>query len=212
MNCDRIRALLPAAAYGDLPPDECIQVNEHLASCTACQREQAGLRQVRQQLDSLPPPAVRIDIPRVLQAASHEQLRRGRRWMFAGAGIAAAILIGLVALKLEIRSDGHQLVIRWGTPPPLATPFEATPAPSERVVLASSAESEERFKLMNDLWNALARDAEDRDARHKAEIARLQARLNQWQAQSTQRMAATERDVAALYNVQFNPIAKGAEE
>lgn len=212
MNCNHVRLLLPHAAYGDLPPNECSQVNKHLAGCPACQQELAGLRRVHQQLDSLPTPPVQVDFPRILQAASHGQRRRGRRWMMAGAGIAAAILIGLVALKLEVRSDAHQLVIRWGSPPPMLTPLAPTSGPSERVVLAAHAEADERFKLMADLCNALARDAEDRDARHKAEVARLQARLNQWQAQSTQRMAATERDVAALYNVQFNPMAKGADE
>ena len=36
MNCPQARPLLPALAYGDLPPDGAAALRRHLADCPAC--------------------------------------------------------------------------------------------------------------------------------------------------------------------------------
>lgn len=215
MNCTDLRPLLPGAIYGDLTETEAAQVAEHLTGCSSCRLEHAALQRVSQQLNALTTPSVQIDFPHLYQEAARVQRRPQRRWWVAGAGLAAAVLIGLALLKLEVCAEGHQLVIRWGAPPSAPVDLTPTPAPNPPVVLAANPESEERLKFIADYLNALARDAENREKSLKAELSRLQARQNQLQAQSAQsaeRMAATERDVAVLYNVQFNPTTKGASE
>src|SRR5262249_20849602 len=145
-NCHQTREALPALLYGDLPPDEATAVRHHLAECPACRAEQAALQQVRSLLDAAEPPAVAVDLPRLYRAAVQRQEKQLRRWRrLACAALAAAAMLLLVfGLKLEVRLEQHQLVLRWGAPP-APVPM---PAPGNVPVEAVSAAD---LKMLRDL-------------------------------------------------------------
>src|SRR5205807_10411967 len=127
------------------------------------------------------------------------------RWRRAAVVLlgAAALLLLVLGLKLEVRVNAHQLVVRWG-----ATPEPATPAPqSPRIVHADPSPpsiNAEEFQLMKDLIHALAADADTRDRQWQREVATLQGRLEALQSRSQQ----SDRLVAALYTAQFKPVTK----
>jgi anti-sigma factor RsiW len=211
MSCTNIRPLLPQAVYGDLAGEEAALVEAHLSQCPACQEELTALRQVRQQLAIIPVPAVHIDMARLYQDAAHRTTRRWRRWLFASAGVAAALWLGLLALNFELRIEAHQLVLRWGSPPLRdAQPRPAEESPPSVLIArqAPTAEVEQQMALLSQWVPALARDGERRDEEHAREIALLKARIALMQRQADVRLAAAERDVDTLYNIQFD---KGAD-
>jgi hypothetical protein len=209
MNCTAIRDVLPALLYDDLPPDEAARLHKHLAGCSACKAEYEALRRLRQGLDRLPAPGVQVDLARLYREAVRFQEGRLRRWRRAAAVMVAAAALVLLAflLNLEVRVDGHQLVVRWGSPPePVApTPMivQAPPAPP--------AISAEEVRLLRDLIHALAADVEDRDYRRQQALARLQLRLETLQTQTERRLADNERTSAAFYTALFGPRNKKGE-
>jgi hypothetical protein len=203
--------------YGDLTADEAVRVEEHLAACPACRQVSGALAQVRRLLDVVPAPACPaplVDLPRLYREAAERQGRRLRRWRRTAlvlGGLAAAVALLAVGLRLEVRMEGHQVVVRWGTPPTVVEapppPPTATPMP-ERIV-GPAPEIEEQVRILGELVQLLATDMDERDQRHQEELARLQIRLLALQQQSAQWRLATERDVDALYVAQFGQPKKG---
>jgi hypothetical protein len=61
----------------------------------------------------------------------------------------------------------------------------------------------------DELVHALAEDAELKDANHRAELVLVRARVEAIRKQSQDRLEETERDLSALYAVQFGPGKKG---
>jgi anti-sigma factor RsiW len=118
MSCTLARASLPELVYGDLAPELSADLEKHLAACPACRQERAALEQVRQQLDLAPPvPTVAVDLPRLYAAAN--RAKPTRRWVrrtLAGAAVAAVVAFFLL-VKLEVRLEGQQLIVRWGAVP-----------------------------------------------------------------------------------------------
>jgi anti-sigma factor RsiW len=213
MNCTHVRTQLPALLYGDLPPAAADALRGHLAGCAACREEYATLQRVRHTLDVLPAPAVQVDLPRLYREAAERQVRRAQRWRrVALAGCAAAAVLLLVAgLRLQVRLDARQLVVRWGAPDePAAGPSrnQDTP-PRDRPAAGAPDETEERLALISSLIHALAEDLEARDAQQQQAVKRLQDRLDALQFQGNARWGETERNIAALYAAQFGPIKKG---
>jgi anti-sigma factor RsiW len=219
MNCSQVTDQLPAFLDGDLPPGEAAQLEDHLKACPACRREQAALRQVQRLLDAVPTPRVEVDLSRLYQQAAALQQRRLRRWRrgaYAGFGLAAAVLLLAVGLRLEVRLEGHQAVLRWGTPPVAApTPAPTVPEPPVQLVAISDAQ----LRVVRELIHALAKDvnaralAEDvqaRDEWQRQRIAHLQDQLNRLQWQTDRRLTAAEQDVSALYRYEFVLSKKGA--
>jgi len=210
MNCMHTRDLLPNLLFGDMKPDEAAELEKHLATCLACRQEYAALKGIRQGLDTLPVPAVQVDLPRVYQQAAQRRQQQARRWRRVAAALLAAAATVLLALflNLEIRAEGHQLIVRWGKPPETAAPAPAPqPSPPTIVPVQPSVASipAEELQLLKDLIHALATDAKDRD---KA-LAQLQIRLDVLQAQSNQRWADTQRTNRVFYTALFGPRDKG---
>jgi hypothetical protein len=200
MNCAKVRDRLPALLYGDLPPGEASALRDHLAACPACRQEHAALEGIRRALDMVPAPAVRVDLPRLYREAAARQVRRAGRWRWAAAacGAAAAVLLVVLGLRLEVRVESQQLVVRWGTapekvivPPPGPGPRAESPPPSPDV--------EERLRVLSELIHALADDVAARDEQEQQRVDRVRARLDELQRQGNRRMSETERNVAALY-------------
>ena len=80
-------------------------------------------------------------------------------------------------------------------------PFVATTAP----------DVEERLRLLGDLVQMLADDAGQRDQRRRRDLETLRAQFNDLREQSRRWRLATERDVSALYAVQFSETKKGQQ-
>jgi hypothetical protein len=210
MNCPEASDRLPALLYGDLQPAEASALQEHLATCAACRRRHAALERVRCALDTVPAPEVQVDVPRLYREAAARQLRRARRWRGAAVACAAvaALLLAVLGLRIQVRVEGQQLVVRWGAVP--VNDAVPVPAPAQRVQPPPSPEVEERLCVLSELIHALADEVEARDEQEQQRVARLQARLDELQRQDNRRWNETERNVAALYAAQF--IAKKGEK
>jgi anti-sigma factor RsiW len=216
MNCPEARGRLPLLLYGDLTPAEAAPVEAHLAGCPACRRESDALAQVRLLLDQAPVPEEPVDLPALYRRAAERQRRRLRRWRWAavtGFAAAAAVLLLALGLNLEVRLEPHQVVVRWGRPPdpPAQTPREAPqPAPvAVRPEPRPAVDLRDQVQVLSELVQALADDVEARDRGHQEQLARLQARLDEWRRQTTQRWMDTERDVAALAGTRWPQPQKG---
>jgi anti-sigma factor RsiW len=206
-NCAQTREALAGLLYGELSPAEIEAVHQHLADCPPCRAEQAALRQVQAALNAAPVPEVAVDLPRLYHEAARRAERRLRRWrrVAVGALAAAAVLIVVFGLGLEVRLEQHQVVLRWGTPPRVEPPPPKTPA--EQPPVQPAAQSE--LQLIKDLIHLLAADVQTQEQQHQEGLRRLQRQLELLRVQLEQRSAATERDVSALYTAQFGPRDKG---
>jgi anti-sigma factor RsiW len=207
MNCAEVRGLLPLVASGDLDSERRAAVTGHLASCPACRRELTAIQEIGHILDSVPGPSIRMDVGMLYRKAAEAQHRRLRRWRAAACilGAVAALLLVVFGLRLEVRVEAHQLVLRWGeVPETVQPPLGPVPAPIVNVPPPAVPETNEaRVQLLGDLVRALASDVETRDYDRQQELARLRAEVEALRRQALQRWTATERDVAALYAAQF---------
>jgi hypothetical protein len=210
MTCTEAHARLAELLYGDLPPDEAAAVEKHLAGCPTCREERTALMRVRSLLGPGPaPPEVNIDLPRLYAEAGRRRGASVRRWRRAALLATAAAVVLLAAfLNLEVRVQGHQVVLRWGTPP--ETPAPATPAPpplrlEPEVAQVPAAE----LQLVRELVHALAADIETRDKQQRLALLWLRNRLDGLQYQAQERWHATEQLVSALHMVQLESRAKG---
>jgi hypothetical protein len=221
MNCPQARDRLPELLYGGLAPGDAAAVESHLAGCADCRRERDALKHVREALDAVPPASAEVDLPRLYRAAAQVQERRSRRWRRAAlacGALAAALALAVALPGVEVRCEAHQLTLRWGSPPaaprPDPPPAPEPPAPEPpRVQLVSTTapDVEERLRLLSDLVQLLSADADSRDARRRRELDALRVQLNDLREQSRRWRLSTERDVAALYAVQFPEGKKGKE-
>jgi hypothetical protein len=210
MNCTEARTHLPLLTYGDLSADQARAVRQHLAGCPDCRRELTGLQELRHALCAVPAPVVHVDLPRLYQEGAARHARRARRWRRAAvAGLAVAALVVLAfGLRLQVRVQGHQVVLSWGTAPAAEV---VPPSPPQRPPVGGPdpADVERRLQLASSLIHALADDVESRDAQQQESLKRLQARLDAEQAQGSARWDETRRDIAALYTAQFRSNPKG---
>jgi hypothetical protein len=208
MNCSQARDLLPGLVYGDLPAHDATTLQDHLGSCSACQRELAALKGVGRMLDSVPAAAVDVDFKHLYRQAAELSERRRRRWRRAAPivfGAAATVMVLIAGAKLEVRVESHQLVVRWGDVPPPAVPSPFPQQPPSR--------TEERPE------NLIAHQMADQVQLHSAllegqqeDVARLQTQLAELKRQLSaagQRWLTTERDVAALSSNYPLPMTKG---
>ncbi len=219
MNCPQIREQLPDLLYGELAPDAASSVAAHLNLCGACRREFDALKDVRHALDAVPPATAQVDLPRLYRAAAQAQDRRSRRWRratMALAALAAGLVLVALLPSLEIRVEAHQFAVRWGAPPPVLPPAPLpTPVPPEaertQFVSVPAPDVEEQLRLLGDLVQRLADDADRRDVRRSRDLEMLRTQLTDQREQARQWRLATERDVAALYAVQFPETRKGKQ-
>jgi hypothetical protein len=215
MSCSPIRERLTEFVYGDLTPAEAREVEEHIRSCPACRREEAALAGVRGLLDRAGTPAISADLPGIYRRAAEMQGRRARAWHRAGIGIlgaAAAVVIVTMLLRLEVRADARQVVIRWGAPAELPkspiAPLDVQPAVSSR----SSSEIRDELDILSELIQGLMEQQEVRDRRSAQDRTWFRAQLDELRRQTVQHWMATERDVAALCGTQLNQTPKGGSQ
>jgi anti-sigma factor RsiW len=224
MNCEQIRERLLAWQYGELQAAEQTEVAKHLAGCAACREELSGWQEFRHQLGAFTGPAVRVDMPGLYQEAMRRSERRAWRWRrsaLVAAAVAALVLIA-VGLKLEVRVDAAQLVVRWGNgegargrrgegekiqgPLAAADSLGATVVPGPQAGPQVTAED---LALVKNLVRALAQDVRTRDRQQQKALSQMQARFESFLNQVDKYVAANERDKAAFYTAQFRLQKKG---
>jgi hypothetical protein len=209
MKCTEVRDLLTGVVYGDASSADTEVVRQHLASCVTCQTEWAELGRVRRTLDSAAgPPPVAIDLAWLFQQAANHQRRRMRRWRrtaVAVCGLAAALFF-VFLLRMEIRVEPHELILRWGKkseePSPVALP-RAEPTVIVRREVIGNPEMEEQLRVIRETLHALAGNLDARDAQVRQKLSQLETRLEAVRRQDGQRWNETERNVAALYKAVF---------
>src|SRR5262245_17406350 len=171
MKCHEIHELLPLHLYGDLELNERSAVEEHLSACPGCQAELAALGGVRRALDVAPAEFCHVDVASIYRAESDRLRRRSRRWR-AAAVLTSIAAVLFLALRVEVRADGRQIIVRWGNPEPTAT----APPVVEQIIVrseqASTHELEERINRVSALIQALAANLDAKDDQQK-ELARL---------------------------------------
>jgi predicted anti-sigma-YlaC factor YlaD len=208
MTCTQARDLLSLLLYGGLDATEAARVQSHLTTCPACRDVQAALQHISRTLDTVPAPAVQVDLPRLLRDAAALQQRRVRRWRrtaMAVCGLAAALLL-VVLLRLEVRVQAHQLSVSWGAAPmvePQAPSAETVQTVIVRHENAASPELEEQVRVARATLHALADNLDSRDVRLQERVADLETRLERMRFQDGQRWSETERSVAAIYKAVF---------
>jgi anti-sigma factor RsiW len=206
MTCSHVRPLLPAHVYGDLPDDQAAAVAAHLRGCASCRAEADALAHVRSALDTMPSPAVRVDVPALFTTVADRQARRWRRLALAGGALAASLLV-VLGLGLRVTIGNGQLVLAWGNipangiaPAPRAVSNEK---PLGALTQPRSPDLEDRIQLLQELARALATDIDTRDRQRQTDVENLRTRLDAVQQMATRQWADAERWVNALYVAQF---------
>jgi hypothetical protein len=216
MKCSVARDELPALLYGDLKQEPRDQLQQHLAACPACLQELAALERVRGMLDGVPVPRVQVDVARIYREAASRQEQRLRTWRraaFAVGVAAAAVLLLTLCLNLDVHVESHQLVVRWGAPPPLPreepTP-DRPPVPQiEPIETSLPAETLAEMRTLSELVQLLAKDIEARDDRLQLDMARLRATVRDLQRKTSEQWADAQRDIAGMYTLQTSQNKKG---
>jgi hypothetical protein len=206
MNCPQARARLAELVYGDLTAADATAVEAHLHACPVCRRERADLEHVRRALDGVAAPEVPVDLPAFYRRAAERQRRRLRWWRraaLAGLGAAAAVMLVALGLRLEVRVEAHQVTFRWGDGPApakasLAPDLRAERAPAVRPATPAGADVQGQLRLLSELVQGLAAEADARDRDRQNELLRLRDRLDDFQRQTAHHWTSLERDVVAL--------------
>jgi len=117
-----------------------------------------------------------------------------------------------VGLKLEVRVEASQVVVRWGTPAEIL-PMSEPPGP---VVIqtqpAAPQVTAEDLALVKNLIRALAQDVRTRDRQQQEALLQMQSRFETLLGRTTEYVAANERDKAALYLTQVRMQKKGDKQ
>ena len=224
MNCTEIREKLANLLYEDLPPAEAAQLKYHLAMCPGCRAEYAALENVRRLLNQVPAPEVAIDLPRLYAHAAGDQKRRLGRWRRAAVGLAAvaAALLLAIGLRLEVRLQANQVVVRWGNAPQ-APDNPISDSGQNRVAASSQAKeppvSQQEMQTLRELIYSLAGNYETlearlnaRDQQRQEELVVLRQRFNDLRLQVRKLWTETNGYVSALYTAQFGSTEKGAKQ
>jgi putative zinc finger protein len=209
MRCTDVRAALPLLIYGESSPQDAA-LRKHLADCPACHCEFEALASVRRLLDTAVVPHVAVDLTQIHRTLAERQLRRARRWRHVAMalGSVAAVLLLALGLRLELRLEANQLVVRWNDPPlPVGQAFQPDapvgqafqPDASVPETQAGKPDLQAELRILSDLIHALKLDADERDQLCTERLQRLEKHVRALQSQSDQRWSATEENVAALY-------------
>jgi hypothetical protein len=151
-------------------------------------------------LDAAPTPRVEVDLSQLYQTQAARQTRSLSRWRRVAlvAGAVAAVLLLTLGLRLEVRREPGQIVVRWSDPPPRVDhafqPDAAAPKSQPR-----KPDLREELLVLRELLDALHQDIDDREQRFQDRLDFLQRRVQALQAQADQLRNTTDQDVAALY-------------
>jgi len=167
MRCRRARTIIARAVDDRWTLDERFALEEHVAHCTACERELERMRRVDEALQRRPePPLDRLDVERAVAAigarlapreprpASRERRPRAR---LTAAAVLLVVALGAAWLALDGPADPSDEAARPRTPAPDTVvegdahpPRDASAPPSERApaVAPSDQVDPERLAAM----------------------------------------------------------------
>lgn len=206
MTCYEFTDRLPELAAGGLTPAEQKAAAGHLTACARCRHAADELRSVLSLLKVAPAPPVHVDLPALYRASAEQRAVAVRRWrrLAIASSAAAAILLATFPLRLEVRTEGHEVVVRWGDnrgpkpPRPPALPQSPyAPAPPN-----------DELRRLTEIVQGLASEADEREERYRQEVARLRGQLQTVQHLASEQSATDRQSLDALYTAQF-PILKG---
>jgi hypothetical protein len=173
--------------------------------------------ELRKLLDAVPPPdPLPVDLTRLYRDALDRQTRTARRWRRIAGGVAAlaaGVLVFALLPKLEVRANGHEFAVRWGTPPEP----EVKPDPGIQHLFDEQAKQLAALRAANlkhtelqELLLTVAADVNQRDKDQQKRLTALAKRLGEFESLTTRQFQETEKNSTALYNVVFNGKPKGA--
>src|SRR5579864_2370547 len=118
-------------------------------------------------------------------------MRFWRRLAVACCGAAAVLVISALVLRIEIRLEPQQVVLRWGSEPHDRVAVQSLPKalPSSKMASSEgdlSPATEEQLRLISQLIHALADTAEDRELRWRQEFVQLRGELRDLQHRTVQ--------------------------
>jgi hypothetical protein len=157
-----------------------------------------------------------VDLARLYRDALDRQTRVARRWKRIAVGVAAlaaSVLLFALLPKLEVRANGHEFAVRWGTPP-----SPAPPEPDPRVQqlcdeqakqLAAIRVANAKHTDLQDLLLTLAADVDQRDKTQQAKLTAVAKRLREFETLTAKQFLEAEKTNTALYNVVFHSKPKG---
>jgi hypothetical protein len=133
--------------------------------------------------------------------------------MFVAATAASLAFVVLVT-RMELRVEEHQLVVRWGSPPPVA--MESTPLQPDAVAVLPDRKDapvartvEDQLRVLSRLVHTIVKDSAKYDEDSQREINWLKVRVRELQGQMDRRFLDTEKDLRTLYKWQFVRNEKG---
>jgi len=134
MDCGQYRNQIPQALLGDLGTDATERLNAHLAECPACKQEEQLYAHTLSELRSIGDSAA----PRhffVYGRPRRESLwtlfrTMSPAWQGAAAALtfAVALTAALTAAKLQVRFEGHAMILSFGGAPAAAPAPPPAPA------------------------------------------------------------------------------------
>lgn len=202
MNCHAAREQLPLFVTGDLPTEVATSLTAHLQACAACQREEGMLRRLVIGFAQLPEPETSVDLPGIFREAARQEQRVGRRWRnlaLAATAIAAGVLL-LLFVRVEVRGGDGQWVIALGTPQPTVKPNPPAVPPAAE---PAWKQFEEKLTALQENLDLVLQDVTERDGARRQEIAALRGSLESIKQSAGAALAATQRDVSAMYAALF---------
>jgi hypothetical protein len=126
MRCQEVLDHLPVLAYNELDNVTAALCHEHLAGCKTCRAEWNSIRGALSLLDQAPRHATQVDLAAICLRIARQQ-RRSRvssHWIL-GAGVAAAIVFGMIAAQLlAVNLEPGRLTVAWS----------AKPAPADQAI------------------------------------------------------------------------------
>ncbi len=172
--------------------------------------------ELRKLLDAMPaadPPPV--DLARLYRDALDRQTRTARRWRRIAVGVAAlaaSVLVFALLPKLEVRANGHEFAVRWGTPPEP----QAQPDPRIRELIDEQAKQLAALRAANvrhaelqELLLTVAADVSQRDKDQQKRLTALATRLGEFETLTARHLQEAEKNSTALYNVVFQKAKSG---
>jgi hypothetical protein len=123
----------------------------------------------------------------------------------------AAVLLLVLGLRLEVRVEARQLLLRWGPAPPEVQPAPEPPRSPTMQPARSQPDVEEQLRVLRAVVHALVDETQQRDAQWRQALTRLQVQLDELQLTGNARWNET-RKVAALVAAQINSPQKGDKQ
>ena len=167
-GCDAMRPLLSGLLYGDLPAEQRVQVEAHVASCASCRQALDSMRKAASALDAWVLPPVRAAERPVRRRLAPRTTARVPILAWA---VAAAVFVIALTLHLVSRSPDtvpDRPVVRAPGPVP------APPLPRER--------SDELEKARREAEEEIAR----LQAQRRQSLERLQQLEREWEAKKAE--------------------------